>query len=183
MKNSKLITSGREVSRRPATAFLLSLLFTGAGQLYCGCPSRGTAMLLMRTIPLLALPLHVALTQKSSYLFDIISIIIFCSVVAIASPLEAFINLRGKKRHTAFRPGPRPACFLPVFYSIKRGRHCILSPPVRIAGGLFPLQKTTAVPLLFESGDIVLLMEQDRPPTRGEMIPSTVLMEKPDTEG
>jgi hypothetical protein len=96
-EKTKLIRTQKEARRYPLAAFLLSLLFTGTGEYYAGAPLRGLAMLLLRNIPLAALPLHVNALQGASYLVPAGATAIFCGVVTIISPIQSFFILRRRK--------------------------------------------------------------------------------------
>jgi hypothetical protein len=96
-KTSKLIRTQKEARRYPLAAFIFSLLFTGTGEYYAGAPLRGLAMLLLRNIPLAALPLHVKAVHGASYLVPAAAVVIICGLVTIISPIQSFFLLRRKK--------------------------------------------------------------------------------------
>ncbi|HOW83053.1 MAG TPA: hypothetical protein PK573_10875 [Spirochaetota bacterium] len=87
--NGKIITSTREINRRPWLAALMSLAVPGLGQLYNGAAARALAFTLLRALPLWVFPFYAMLAAPSSITAGFIAAHIAVLAVTAASALDA----------------------------------------------------------------------------------------------
>jgi len=90
----KIIQTQKREERRPGIAFLLSLFFTGLGQMYNGDLSKGAALLLIRTAPLLALPAAMVTREAGSAIIPFMVLMAAVLAIVIASPIEALVRAK-----------------------------------------------------------------------------------------
>ena len=81
-------------------AFLLSLIFPGAGQVYCSAVAAGSVLLLLRIVSLLLLPL-----QGTHFLAALMAIILLNIFISLYGALWALFQARKGNRHPLKRPG------------------------------------------------------------------------------
>jgi hypothetical protein len=93
----KQIKTTRTGMRSPGIAFMLTLFFTGLGQVYNGDLARGAAICLIKALPLLALPAWAALRRPSSSIKPFIMVLVIVLAITIASSLEALFRARRRK--------------------------------------------------------------------------------------
>jgi signal peptidase I len=92
-----MIKTQKIKTRYPFIAFLLSLVCTGLGQVYNGDLAKGLAFGLLRSIPLLLVPLAV-LKQKPASCITLFTVLFFISAaISLLSPGEAFVRARRKR--------------------------------------------------------------------------------------
>ncbi len=87
--NGKIITSTREISRRPWLAALMSLAVPGLGQLYNGAAARALAFTLLRALPLWVFPFYAMLAAPPSITAGFIAAHIAVLAVTAASAFDA----------------------------------------------------------------------------------------------
>ncbi|MBP7737019.1 MAG: hypothetical protein KA369_13660 [Spirochaetes bacterium] len=90
----KIIQTQKREERRPGLAFLLSLFFTGLGQMYNGDLPKGAVFLLMRTVPLLALPAAMVTRDAGSAIIPFMGLMAAALAITIASPVEALVRAK-----------------------------------------------------------------------------------------
>jgi hypothetical protein len=90
----KIIQTLKMKARNPGISFVLSLIFTGMGQMYNGDLVRGVAFCLLRTIPFLALPAWIITRRPATTMTAFFCFIPIVLAITIASPLEALIRAR-----------------------------------------------------------------------------------------
>jgi len=93
----KIIQTLKTKARNPGVSFVLSLIFTGMGQMYNGDLVRGAAFCLLRTMPFLALPAWIITRRPATSLIAFFCFIAIVMVITIASPLEALIHARRER--------------------------------------------------------------------------------------
>jgi signal peptidase I len=98
-----IIISGKERALKPHLSFLLSLLFTGAGEVYSGSPLKGTALALIRTAAALTAPFYCMVYLENSYLAEIFFSSVFFIIITAASPVNALFISSGKKKITVYK--------------------------------------------------------------------------------
>ena len=95
MKN-RIITSTIPLKRSPVTAFILSFIFTGLGQIYNGDLSRGIVFFVLRILSLVIIPFYAVLKCADSCLSFFVIALAFHIIIWIASPFESLIGARRK---------------------------------------------------------------------------------------
>lgn len=90
----KIIKTLKTKARKPGVSFVLSLIFTGLGQVYNGDLARGFAFCLLRTIPFLALPAWIITRRPVTTLTAFLCFMAVVLAITIASPLDALIRAR-----------------------------------------------------------------------------------------
>ena len=98
--NGKIITSIREINRRPWLAALMSLAVPGLGQLYNGAAARALAFTLLRALPLWVLPFYAMIAAPSSIVPGFIAAHIAVLVVIAASTAEAVMSTKKAVDHS-----------------------------------------------------------------------------------
>jgi len=90
----RIIRTIKTEARKPGRSLLLSLFFTGLGQMYNGELAKGAALCLMRAMALVALPLSVM--ERPAAPSAVTALCLLAAVLALtaASPVEAFIRAR-----------------------------------------------------------------------------------------
>src|SRR5271157_5693982 len=92
-----MIKTQKIKTRYPFIAFLLSLVCTGLGQVYNGDMAKGIAFGLLRSIPLLLVPV-VTLRQKPASCITVFAVLLLISVaITLLSSGEAMLQARGKR--------------------------------------------------------------------------------------
>jgi len=95
MKKSTISTEKkRRVS--PGAAFVLSLLWTGAGEFRYGRKSAGTVLALLRVLPLLLMPVLYLQDSGGAILFPLIAAAAWALLLTLASPPAFLFSLRGQ---------------------------------------------------------------------------------------
>ncbi|MDR3238086.1 MAG: hypothetical protein LBT84_06255 [Spirochaetia bacterium] len=164
---AKLFTLDKKRPRSLRVSVLLSVFFTGAGQVYACAPLRGIVMLMGRSLPLLALPLYVSFTHKESYMLAVLPVLIFSIACAVASPIDAYLRLR-KSNIVALNMGASPP-FLGAFIALNV---ILLWLSIAFFNAVFAFVKITddkSAPHL-RKGDIVMLLKKKTAPAAGEVI-------------
>jgi signal peptidase I len=82
---SSIITSESPLKRYPLLAFVLSFLFSGLGQIYCGDFSKGIVYFILRNFSLIFIPLYVIIQNNFSIIFAIAALSIHILVWFISS--------------------------------------------------------------------------------------------------
>ncbi len=97
-------------ARYPSSAFLLSLACTGLGQTYNGEMAKGIAFGLLRSLPLLLVPLAVLEPKPFSCICTFTTMIIASTIIALLSAGEALFRARWK-REIPLKPFNSPAWY------------------------------------------------------------------------
>jgi signal peptidase I len=95
--SSNIIQSGSAVKRNRFTAFILSFIFTGLGQVYCGELARGFIFLTGRLILFLIIPANVILSPSDSFLSFVAAAAVINTAVWIISSLEPIFSIPRRK--------------------------------------------------------------------------------------
>ncbi len=90
----KIIQTRKREAKSPGVAFLLSLFFTGLGQMYNGDLPRGAVIFLLRTMAFLALPAAMVTREPVSGITVFISLMAAALLITVASPVEAMMVAR-----------------------------------------------------------------------------------------
>ncbi|HNW28133.1 MAG TPA: S26 family signal peptidase [Spirochaetota bacterium] len=90
----KIIQTQKREARSPGAAFVLSLFFTGLGQMYNGDLAKGAVFLLLRTAALLAAPAAMVTRDPLSGIIPVICLGAAALATAIASPVEAMARAK-----------------------------------------------------------------------------------------
>lgn len=90
----RIIRTRKTEARKPGRSLLLSLLFTGLGQMYNGELAKGAVFCLMRGVALAALPLSVMERPAAPSAVTALCLLAAVVVLTAASPVEAFIRAR-----------------------------------------------------------------------------------------
>lgn len=94
---NRIIRSGTLFQRSPLIAFLLSLLFTGLGQLYNGELSKGMTFFVMRILSLLLIPFFLVVDEKNSYIFVFAILALFHFLIWLMAAVEALFSALRKR--------------------------------------------------------------------------------------
>ncbi len=163
----RIIISGRERVLNPLVSLIMSLIFTGTGEVYSGYPLKGITLALLRAASLLAVPFYSITNIKSSYLTEVLFSLLLFTLITFFSPLYAFfISIRKKK------------IIISAVSSVKFiVLSVILSSVLTIVSAtlFFSFFSITRVnlnyPPIIESGDIALIKKSENQAYRkGEMI-------------
>jgi signal peptidase I len=95
--SNRIIRSGALFQRSSLIAFLLSLLFTGLGQLYNGELSKGVTFFIMRILSLLLIPFFLVVDERNSYIFVFAILALFHFFIWLMAAVEALFSALGKK--------------------------------------------------------------------------------------
>jgi hypothetical protein len=90
----RIIRTLKTEARKPGRSLLLSLIFTGLGQMYNGELAKGAAFCLMRAVALAALPLSVIERAAAPSAVTALCLAAAVLILTAASPAEAFIRAR-----------------------------------------------------------------------------------------
>ncbi len=93
-----IIISGRERPTNGPAAFLLSLLITGAGEVYSGTPQRGIALAMARIASLMIIPFHSAIKPGESHITGIFLSLLVFFLITLISPICALLTAIKRKR-------------------------------------------------------------------------------------
>lgn len=94
----KIIISGEETSVKPWAAFIMSLLVTGLGQVYCGTAARGTTFMLARVLTVISVPCFAVLNPGKNLINEISAAILIFVIITLASPAETLLKPRSSRR-------------------------------------------------------------------------------------
>lgn len=150
----RIIRTIKTGARRPGRSLLLSLFFTGLGQMYNGELARGAVFCLMRVVALAVLPLSVV--ERPAAPSAAAALVLAAAVLALtaASPAEAFIRAR---RHPDL---PVRAYGKPGWYCVFGAGCALLTASAAVLVCVFfsvsPIEGAAAGPLL-DDGDVVLV--------------------------
>ncbi len=95
--SNRIIRSGALFQRSSLIAFLLSLLFTGLGQLYNGELSKGVTFFIMRILSLLLIPFFLVIDERNSYIFVFAILALFHFFIWLMAAVEALFSALRKK--------------------------------------------------------------------------------------
>ncbi len=98
--SNRIIRSGALFQRSSFIAFLLSLLFTGLGQLYNGELSKGMTFFIMRILSLLLIPFFVLIGERNSYILIFAVLAVFHILIWLVAAVEALFSARRKRSFT-----------------------------------------------------------------------------------
>jgi hypothetical protein len=164
----KIIQTQKTKARNPRVSFVLSLIFTGMGQMYNGDLVRGAAFCLLRTIPLLALPAWVITRKPAASITVFICFMLIVLAITIASPLEALMSARRNPEL------PLRVYNSNLYYSFFALAQIILTVvAVLILASFFSIERVkdgTAGPLLKQDDIILIDCYMPRGPRRGELV-------------
>lgn len=90
----KTIHTQKTAARGPGRSLLLSLLFTGLGQMYNGELAKGAAFCLMRAVAIAALPVSVMKRAAAPSAGTALWLAAAALALTAASPLEAYLRAR-----------------------------------------------------------------------------------------
>ncbi len=90
--NNKILKSTAEKKRNRFTAFFVSIIFTGFGQIYNGNLYSGIVLLIIRSISLMIIPVYLQIHPGHDSLDLALSSIFFNAVIFIYSPAEALYS-------------------------------------------------------------------------------------------
>ncbi len=90
----RIIQTQKQKAARPGMAFVLSLFFTGLGQMYNGDLPMGAAFFLMRTAVLMAVPAAAVTRDPASGIAAFMSLMAAALAITIASPVEALVRAK-----------------------------------------------------------------------------------------
>ena len=79
-------------------SFIMSLFFTGTGEIYSGSAQKGFILALLRIASALAIPFYSITCIKDSYLTEVLFSVLFFSLITIYSPFSAFLASYKKKK-------------------------------------------------------------------------------------
>jgi len=95
MKNS-FISIEKTRRGKPAAAFFLSLLWTGAGEFRYGKKSAGTVLMILRVLPFLLLPVLMAADQDMSPMALLLVSVAGALAITLYSPIRSALLFKGK---------------------------------------------------------------------------------------
>jgi hypothetical protein len=90
----KIIQTLKTKERNPGVSFVLSLIFTGMGQMYNSDLVRGAAFCLLRAMPFLVLPAWILTRRPATTITAFFFFIAVVLAITIAAPLEALMRSR-----------------------------------------------------------------------------------------
>lgn len=157
--SSNIIKTTRTLERKPARAFLLSLLVPGLGQLYTGSPARGITLLFFRILPLWALPFYAFLTKDESYVTPYLACSLFALAIHIASPLDAMLCT---KKKPLIIPGRANSMIYYCLYGFL-GLLALIVSYIILSSFFFLYPVPTTASPLFSRGDLVLISRLKAP--------------------
>lgn len=99
---ARVIVSKTERSISPWISLLLSLFFTGLGELYSGIPFSGIALALARIIVLLSVPFYTIINSRETMTEEILVFCLALLVITISSPVNSFIAGRKRKAYLSW---------------------------------------------------------------------------------
>ena len=95
MKN-KIIRTENLKKRNLIVSFILSLLFTGLGQMYNGDLLKGVVFFVFRILTLLIIPVYITFNIIESYIYFFVVIAFLHTMAILLSPVEAVFSARKK---------------------------------------------------------------------------------------
>jgi signal peptidase I len=98
--SNRIIRSGALFQRSSLIAFLLSLLFTGLGQLYNGELAKGMTFFIMRILSLLLIPFFLVVDERRSYVFIFAILAVFHIFIWLIAAVEALFSAHRKRSFT-----------------------------------------------------------------------------------
>ncbi|MBN2158988.1 MAG: hypothetical protein JW807_06300 [Spirochaetes bacterium] len=164
----KIIQTLKTASRRPGVSFVLSLFFTGLGQMYNGDLAKGAVFALFRIVVFLALPASVAARGASSSIDIFLAMAAASLAVAAAAPVDALARAR-RGRELPVRAYNAAPYY--VIFAVAQKLSALFAAAV-LAGfySILGVHDNAAGPLL-ERGDIVLVRKYlPDGPVRGELV-------------
>jgi len=164
----KIIQTLKTRARNPRISFVLSLLFTGLGQMYNGDLARGVAFCLLRTMPFLALPAWVITRRPATSITAFICFIAIVLAITIASPLEALVRAR-RKRELPLRVYNSNLYY--AFFAL--AQIMLTAVVVLMLASFFSIERVkdeTAGPLLKPEDIILINHYMPRGPRRGDLV-------------
>jgi hypothetical protein len=165
--SKRIIISGRERILSPLLSFVMSLFFTGMGEIYSGSPQRGIAFALIRGVSLLAVPFYSMTNIKSSYLTEVfISLMFFCFITFLSPLCAVFISLKKKKITISGMSSLKFIVLSGIFNSL------LTLVSITLFFSFFSIMPVNYnYPPIIEEGDIAVIKKsEDRRHTRGEMV-------------
>ena len=149
----KLLRSTKEKRRSPACAALVSLMVTGFGQVYTGRLLQGVALITLRALSLLIIPLALELKPRGDMVALFFTVIAVNAVIYLYSPLAA---LASSLRHRVMPL--RSFNSLPVYILFSLASLLFTIFPAMAAMNFLDIREVAEPSsLLFRKGDVVLI--------------------------
>jgi hypothetical protein len=164
----KIIHTLKTEARRPGRSLLLSLLFTGLGQMYNGELAKGVVFCLMRVVAIAALPVSVIRGQAAPSAVTALALAAAVLALTAAAPVEAFLRARRRADLPA-----RAYCAPGWYCAFAAACAAVTAAAVLVFCAFFTaavVAGAAAGPLL-EEGDVVLVSRyRAAPVARGELL-------------